>query len=82
MAEGNLLELQGCGWVCVLVVVRLVFAWNLNAFRKKKNSQSQTKMKNKQKAPQNQNPKRLYIKKIAPVLGVPWNISRDILKKN
>lgn len=39
-------------------------------------------MKNKQKAPQNQNPKRLYIKKIAPVLGVPWNISRDILKKN
>lgn len=49
----------------------------------KKKSQTQNEMKNKQKAPQNQNPKRLYIKKkIAPVLGVPWNISRDILKKN
>lgn len=61
--------MQGCGWVCVLVVVRFVFAWNSDAFRKrysekkKKNSQTQNKMKNKQKAPQNQNPKRLYIKK-------------------
>lgn len=51
MAEGNLLELQGCGWVCVLVVVRLVFAWNLNAFRKKKIPNSKRNEKQTKSAP-------------------------------